>query len=106
MDYSLSIQAALWLVCTACLNPYSNGLLSEGRNPLVQRERQNVLILILMDYSLSLSFEGVSKSDLCCLNPYSNGLLSEIAEFCEQIRNLYVLILILMDYSLSERCYL
>ena len=29
MDYSLSIQAALWLVCTACLNPYSNGLLSE-----------------------------------------------------------------------------
>ena len=38
--------------------------------------RDQVLILILMDYSLRMSDAG-TLLNIDCLNPYSNGLLSE-----------------------------
>ena len=58
-----------------CLNPYSNGLLSECQK-MYHRRIGDVLILILMDYSLSLIFLIMTTT-------------------------MNVLILILMDYSLS-----
>ena len=77
MDYSLSIQAALWLVCTACLNPYSNGLLSEFSIIL----QDGMRIGGLNPYSNGLLSELIQAWRLRllhrCLNPYSNGLLSE-----------------------------
>ena len=53
MDYSLRIIRYQISTISPCLNPYSNGLLSE--------------------------FKGeVEVGETYCLNPYSNGLLSEI----------------------------
>ena len=81
------------------LNPYSNGLLSEGfgRNPLVQRKRLN-------PYSNGLlSEKALQAKELTIvnrLNPYSNGLLSESINFGGSRFVVVVLILILMDYSL------
>ena len=52
MDYSLSFK---------------------GRN---KRYNNDVLILILMDYSLRRSMHLITVR-MVCFNPYSNGLLSE-----------------------------
>ena len=60
----------------SCLNPYSNGLLSEIMVSF-QAAPLAVLILILMDYSLRVGPNG-NTSDHNGLNPYSNGLLSEV----------------------------
>ena len=57
------------------LNPYSNGLLSEKEKKTNLLD-EYVLILILMDYSLS-NMKNKAMLELRCLNPYSNGLLSE-----------------------------
>ena len=52
MDYSLRIAIAVAVAMISCLNPYSNGLLSEKYDNFNLRYTR-VLILILMDYSLS-----------------------------------------------------
>ena len=39
---------------------------------------RSVLILILMEYSLTTPF-GVQNMILSCLNPYSNGILTDIS---------------------------
>ena len=75
MDYSLRIAIAVAVAMISCLNPYSNGLLSEKYDNFNLRYTR-VLILILMDYSLSFNKRG-KKIPSKCLNPYSNGLLSE-----------------------------
>ena len=81
MDYSLRLIITLTVVQLKGLNPYSNGLLSETLYLFTGFGDTSVLILILMDYSLSLN---VAEA-------WVNG---------------QVLILILMDYSLSQGIHL
>ena len=76
MDYSLSEANCTVSITEVCLNPYSNGLLSEFLLLSAINWKKVVLILILMDYSLSYNM----------LEPMIEAT---------------VLILILMDYSLS-----
>ena len=105
-----------------CLNPYSNGILSERELETICNG-ECVLILILMEYSLSTSRASTSKETKVLililmeyslsfrllisafiaqgLNPYSNGILSEFNQVVESLPIEVVLILILMEYSLS-----
>ena len=53
MDYSLRTASAQNAKLMVSLNPYSNGLLSEAMIGMALNIVINVLILILMDYSLS-----------------------------------------------------
>ena len=76
MEYSLTISTEPTQLVTLCLNPYSNGILSDPWTALPQGKRFAVLILILMEYSLTNDRNGSEHSDKC-LNPYSNGILSD-----------------------------
>ena len=59
------------------LNPYSNGTLSDKKKQKDYFPNKNVLILILMEHSLTE--EGlIDNYNLQGLNPYSNGTLSDI----------------------------
>ena len=75
MEYSLIFVAKLPTSHYRCLNPYSNGILSDLSAVLILKKAMLVLILILMEYSLI------------------SGIRSPISRHT-------VLILILMEYSL------
>ncbi len=66
----------------------------------VQRSHLLVLILILMEYSLT-SKVNMPKLERICLNPYSNGILPDTAYYDGRLLQ-FVLILILMEYSLTS----
>ena len=88
-----------------CLNPYSNGILTDIDTVSGVIMESDVLILILMEYSQTaatfVSVNGASVLILIlmeysqtstlnrlkirqnCLNPYSNGILTD--KFCETI---------------------
>ena len=76
MEYSLTRKSTLTGSGLGCLNPYSNG--------------------ILTDFAFTLAHFG-NKS----LNPYSNGILTDILDELCLGADYYVLILILMEYSLT-----
>ena len=59
-----------------CLNPYSNGILSENNAVPWWNFCRTVLILILMEYSLRMTAK-IANATKKSLNPYSNGILSE-----------------------------
>ena len=75
MEYSLTCPATAHSWYTMCLNPYSNGILTDSyydRNDYLQHS---------------------------CLNPYSNGILTDNINRVWNLTKKRVLILILMEYS-------
>ena len=108
---------------TPCLNPCSNGMLSDisFNKKLIAKLR--VLILVLMECSLtdyisismlndfvlilvlmecSLTYiECKAVKFQCCLNPCSNGMLSDLNEL-RAAQAEKVLILVLMECSLTN----
>ena len=54
MEYSLTFCRRLKTQSNS-LNPYSNGILTDSSSFICVRFRRNVLILILMEYSLTYS---------------------------------------------------
>ena len=108
-----------------CLNPYSNGMLTQSMETKIVIRSQFVLILILMECLLS-SWTRTASSLWLCLNPYSNGMLTQqktnradksqtvnglnpysngmLTQFLEWIDKFYikVLILILMECLLRN----
>ena len=67
---------------------------------VMRATQQPVLILILMEHSLTLYRTGVS-CPIQCLNPYSNGTLSDLNAMPKFSEVIQVLILILMEHSLT-----
>ena len=63
-------------------------------------KRKYVLILILMEYSLTKYINAFVNLETR-LNPYSNGILSDLLEGKITREMWDVLILILMEYSLT-----
>ena len=53
MEYSLTSEVDEFEILLSCLNPYSNGILSDYLSKNIPVDRQRVLILILMEYSLT-----------------------------------------------------
>ena len=84
---------------TVSLNPYSNGILTDSKVMTISDEDIAVLILILMEYSLTVGYQ-YCKNNTDCLNPYSNGILTDMKTRVE-LFGTSVLILILMEYSLT-----
>ena len=104
------------------LNPYSNGILPDIYPPGRGSFSHRVLILILMEYSLTNTYSDTIVVNECLnpysngilpdrrwlvptkfgpgLNPYSNGILPDRCAGREQ-QSALVLILILMEYSLT-----
>ena len=63
----------------ACLNPYSNGMLTQITNTTSKNPKHytSVLILILMECLLSSQRNNPLRLSAFCLNPYSNGMLTQ-----------------------------
>ena len=81
---------------SGCLNPYSNGMLTQNEDPTIETTNA-VLILILMECLLSV-FKTIPDEIIICLNPYSNGMLTQISFQASYNDYPYlVLILILME---------
>ena len=69
-----STRCSIW-----CLNPYSNVILTDEKKLWDRISWLCVLILILMEYSqtsVEVEFEGKNYS----LNPYSNGILTDFSK--------------------------
>ena len=79
MEYSLTLSGLQSVLVPCCLNPYSNGILSDHLLEEKGFTLEDVLILILMEYSLT------GKSGRRPFGRYA------------------VLILILMEYSLTYK---
>ena len=65
MEYSLTCPATAHSWYTMCLNPYSNGILTDAEHTPKVLVNGNVLILILMEYSQTtwkLSLHGSMTS--------------------------------------------
>ena len=97
------------LKTTQCLNPYSNGMLTQNKGlyecvfnrvlililmecllRMNQKQFQKmsiVLILILMECLLSVS-DKIRTHPLFCLNPYSNGMLTQFSTWGKRILHL------------------
>ena len=121
MEYSLTEFPIKLIDAVLCLNPFSNGILSDLISAL-QNLMKFVLILILMEYSLTHEKSLIKRAEIG-LNPYSNGILSDaqvinvkgrkirLNPYSNGIlsdenkhqyhRKISVLILILMEYSLT-----
>ena len=59
------------------LNPYSNGTLSDATGSPILNCATSVLILILMEHSLTSAELWKEAAKNKRLNPYSNGTLSD-----------------------------
>ena len=100
MEYSLTINLRVIPSMANCLNPCSNGILSDskfiGKSLLVLI----VLILVLMEYSLTMeNFEIMRmtwKVLILVLMEYSLA-----KEYDSESKKPRVLILVLMEYSLT-----
>ena len=77
MEYSLTFirGTIVWLL--PCLNPYSNGILTDVLRFSPSTQTTLVLILILMEYSLTIA-SLTTAHQVSCLNPYSNGILTDL----------------------------
>ena len=85
-----------------CLNPCSNGILSDCFVVTVANAQEIVLILVLMEYFLTTTIRLSFRSSTKSLNPCSNGMLSDKTFTClQQAKS--VLILVLMEYSLTVK---
>ena len=85
-----------------CLNPYSNGILSDDEKLPDDCWGEFVLILILMEYSLTalgLVLFAAAIVLILILMEYSLTNMTVITRMSTRI----VLILILMEYSLTKR---
>ena len=51
MEYSQTVLVVVGFRATKCLNPYSNGILTDKNKRFYGNNHWNVLILILMEYS-------------------------------------------------------
>ena len=60
------------------LNPYSNGTLSDATGSPILNCATSVLILILMEHSLTSAELWKEAAKNKRLNPYSNGTLSDL----------------------------
>ena len=76
MEYSQTVKQPVQRERSSCLNPYSNGILTDYETEYLDYAQQVVLILILMEYSQTLKREEIIIPKLC-LNPYSNGILTD-----------------------------
>ena len=61
MEYSLTVGYQYCKNNTDCLNPYSNGILTDMKTR-VELFGTSVLILILMEYSLTLEYRNTTTS--------------------------------------------
>ena len=78
MEYSLTEDMkSLDKRADECLNPCSNGILSDLKEQKPHQQVLRVLILVLMEYSLTQKVEDVLSYTSTCLNPCSNGILSD-----------------------------
>ena len=82
------------------LNPCSNGIPSDAIDLAKAMAEDEVLILVLMEYPLTVN-AGLFEAQIFCLNPCSNGIPSDKILSYELYRITYVLILVLMEYPLT-----